>query len=429
MKLLSSTCAVLALLTTSNGSSIQVTDENEGSPYGVDCTFPIHYKNLRCGDLLGDRKTVYEDYMQGCYDKFGAAICDDYENDRIAMSLRQPAGMVNYTSTGFKKLKAPESLWKLLKNHWDKNNHLKKEEQWGRGNIYVNHWEAPTYMVSVEDDNLPGAGRDLKQAIWDAARPVIEEWTGMEQEPSSLYGVRVYTEGAILSPHADRLPLVSSCIVNVAQDVDEDWLLEVFDRDGNAVNVTMEPGDMVLYESGSLIHGRPFALKGNYYANVFIHFQPTGMPLGSDNYDYVEDLDEFFPPYVQKDSEAAEHWKRRNPTGWHQESPSGAHVDTIPAFQAAAQNDLIELERIAQDDKRSLLAKDRNGWQPIHEAARGGHPESIRLLLQHGADMNARTHKGAGSTPLQIARKAHSGDHPAAQYLKSLGAADLGPDL
>jgi prolyl 4-hydroxylase len=38
------------------------------------------------------------------------------------------------------------------------------------------------------------------------------------------------------------VPLVSSAIVNVAQDVDEDWILEVYDRDGNAVNVTMEPG-------------------------------------------------------------------------------------------------------------------------------------------------------------------------------------------
>ena len=110
-------------------------------------------------------------------------------------------------------------------------------------------------MVSVEDTEMEGGGLPLKNAIWDAAQPVIEEWTQMEQRPSSMYGVRVYTEGAVLNPHADRLPLVSSCIVNVAQDVDEDWILEVFDRQGNAVNVTMEPGDMVLYESGSLIHG------------------------------------------------------------------------------------------------------------------------------------------------------------------------------
>lgn len=62
-------------------------------------------------------------------------------------------------------------------------------------------------------------------------------------------------EGAVLNPHVDRLPLVSSCIINVAQDVDEDWPLEVYDRHDRAVNVTMKPGDIVLYESGSLVHG------------------------------------------------------------------------------------------------------------------------------------------------------------------------------
>ena len=63
--------------------------------------------------------------------------------------------------------------------------------------------------------------------------------------------------GAILMPHVDRNPLISSAIINVAQDPDmtEDWPLEVYGRDGQAVNITMVPGDMVLYESGTLIHG------------------------------------------------------------------------------------------------------------------------------------------------------------------------------
>lgn len=81
---------------------------------------------------------------------------------------------------------------------------------------------------------------------------------------SSVYGVRVYHNQSVLAPHVDRLPLVSSAIINVAQDVDEDWVLEVFDHDGKAHNVTMEPGDMVLYESHSVVHGRPFPLQGRF---------------------------------------------------------------------------------------------------------------------------------------------------------------------
>eukprot|EP00586_Coscinodiscus_wailesii_P005236 CAMPEP_0172479710 /NCGR_PEP_ID=MMETSP1066-20121228/4488_1 /TAXON_ID=671091 /ORGANISM="Coscinodiscus wailesii, Strain CCMP2513" /LENGTH=73 /DNA_ID=CAMNT_0013240411 /DNA_START=25 /DNA_END=246 /DNA_ORIENTATION=+ len=41
----------------------------------------------------------------------------------------------------------------------------------------------------------------------------------------------------------------------------------------------MQPGDLVLYESHSTYHARPFELKGRYYANIFIHFYPTGNEL------------------------------------------------------------------------------------------------------------------------------------------------------
>jgi prolyl 4-hydroxylase len=72
-------------------------------------------------------------------------------------------------------------------------------------------------MVSVEDQGLRGGGGALKTKLWEEARSTIEEWTGMELVPTSMYGIRVYTEGAILSPHVDRMPLISSAIVNVAQ--------------------------------------------------------------------------------------------------------------------------------------------------------------------------------------------------------------------
>lgn len=59
-------------------------------------------------------------------------------------------------------------------------------------------------------------------------------------------------------------------LVNVDQDVDEPWPLEVYGHDGIATNVTMRPGDMVLYESHSVIHGRPFPLKGKFIHSVIL---------------------------------------------------------------------------------------------------------------------------------------------------------------
>lgn len=78
--------------------------------------------------------------------------------------------------------------------------------------------------------------------MWNAARDTIEEWTGQRLAECSLYGIRIYEEGAVLATHVDRLPLVSSAIINVDQDVDEPWPLEVIGHDGRAYNVTMVSG-------------------------------------------------------------------------------------------------------------------------------------------------------------------------------------------
>ena len=72
-------------------------------------------------------------------------------------------------------------------------------------------------MLSVENRELEGGGPDLKAKIWDTAVDSVREWTGQDLTTSSLYGIRVYKSGAVLAPHVDRLPLVSSCIINVAQ--------------------------------------------------------------------------------------------------------------------------------------------------------------------------------------------------------------------
>ena len=116
----------------------------------------------------------------------------------------------------------------------------------------------------------------MREPIWQEVESRVKEWvpSASSFSRSSLYGIRVYTEGSILATHVDRDPLITSAIINVGQDVDEPWPLEVYGHDGRAHNITMEPGDMVLYESHSVLHGRPFPLNGRYFANIFAHFKP-----------------------------------------------------------------------------------------------------------------------------------------------------------
>lgn len=222
-----------------------VSTNYEWLPHNQDPSIPIppEYKDMPV-QCMGNKQAVYDSMIQGCVEAYGdkGHRCHGSERDRLAMSIRQPKSMVNYTKYGFTKIRAPERVFKLIKEFWDQNKDTQKLEGWGAGNTYVNHWSSPSYIVNVEDPKLKGGGHVLKQKIWNAARDTISEWTGQQLAECSLYGIRVYTEGAILAPHVDRLPLVASAIINVDQDVDEPWPLEVIGHDGVAHNITMVPG-------------------------------------------------------------------------------------------------------------------------------------------------------------------------------------------
>ncbi|KAL9182371.1 hypothetical protein ACHAXT_013023 [Thalassiosira profunda] len=453
-----------------------------GQPtYGVDVSFPIHHREISDNyawlphnvdpennptppeyegkpvQYLGRKQEEYDAFMDGCDAHYGGkrgrySACRATEEDRVEMSLRQPKSMQNYTELGFKKIKAPKEVWERVKKFWDDNKDREnwKSENWPKGNTYTNHWESPTYMVSVEDTKLRGAGSNIKRKVWNAARDTIQEWTGEELTDCSLYGIRVYTEGSILATHVDRMPLVSSAILNVDQDVDEPWPIEVYAHDGKAYNITMEPGDMVLYESHSVLHGRPFPLKGRYYANIFIHFEPTGHSLrheakeaaaqaaggGQDTHAHGghEVESDGLPSYIVRGSVEEERWHRSHPNRKGQKAPQRREKDTFttgstPAHHAAQEGDAETLGNVIEKMGHLLNAKDANGWTPLHEGARGGHHEVVKILVERGANINERTMSGKGETALYTSIQQHGEDHPVSQLLMELGALNIGPDL
>jgi len=220
MKKITSSALVFALL----GAAASV--DTEEISYGVDISFPIHRSKVSTNypwlphnadpannptpreyvgmpiQLLGNVQQRYEDFMKGCRDYYPqqARQCDATESNRIEMSLKQPQSMQNYTEIGFKKIKTPPAVWKLISEFWEKNKDKENwtDENWGKGNTYTNHWVAPTHMISVDNARLRGRG-NIKQEIWNAARDTLQEWTGEELTECSLYGIRVYTEGAVLA--------------------------------------------------------------------------------------------------------------------------------------------------------------------------------------------------------------------------------------
>lgn len=263
----------------------------------------------------------------------------------------------------------------------------------------------------------------------------------MPQASTSVYGIRIYHNNSVLTPHVDRLPLVSSAIINVAQDVDEDWFLEVYDHNGvgmltfrtaanrllilhclshadsfvcAAHNVTMEPGDLVLYESHSVIHGRPFKMKGNFYANIFVHFEPLGLPLDMPvDATHTNNLE--LPPYIIPGSSWEPEWRATYPDGW------SLLKDPIVLVQ---RGDLRTLQYIAKLNASKLHEDDGTAanWRPIHEAARLGNTRLLKFLIEEGgADVNQMCNVETGMTPLDLAHMYVGSEHESSLYLASVG--------
>ena len=67
-----------------------------------------------------------------------------------------------------------------------------------------------------------------------------------------------------------------------------------------------------------MIHGRPFPLKGNYFANVVIHFEPLGPINEAEKQETKTDNDTIvdIPPYIIPGSVLEDVWKSANPNGW-----------------------------------------------------------------------------------------------------------------
>lgn len=113
--------------------------------FGVDVSFPIHHRVSTNYDYLphnqdasldvpveyqempiqplGDRQAIYVSHVDACRKHNGdkSNLCDVYEYDRILMNSRQPQSMQNYTDVGFKKMKAPDEVVKLVSDFWSKN--------------------------------------------------------------------------------------------------------------------------------------------------------------------------------------------------------------------------------------------------------------------------------------------------------------------
>ena len=88
---------------------------------------------------------------------------------------------------------------------------------------------------------------------------------------------------------------------------------------------------------------------------------------------------------------------------------------------AAANGDHEALTKLLDDQNVHLIhTKDENDWNLLHEAIRSGDLDSVKLLVDLGADIGAKVLSGGAA--LWIAKYYLEEDHPVTKYLRDIGA-------
>eukprot|EP01084_Bolivina_argentea_P155978 271796_1 len=184
--------------------------------------------------------------------------------------------------TGFIKMKMPSGLHERLKRFYKKWYHLKAEEGWDRSGTQLNFYNVKTHMISLDHDY-----HERDAIANDVIKPLLLEWAHQnghaeikDLEFTAFYGIREYSRGASLRNHVDRVDThVFSAILQIAQTgIDIPWPLQVIGFDGVLYDITMEPGEMILYEGHKLVHGRSYPFNGTRFSNAFCHYKPIGWP-------------------------------------------------------------------------------------------------------------------------------------------------------
>ena len=92
--------------------------------------------------------------------------------------------------------------------------------------------------------------------------------------------------------------------------------------------------------------------------------------------------------------------------------------DGSTALNHAAWHGHMEIVQLLLENGANTNAKRNDGWTPLHDAATQGHEEIAELLIANGADIN--TKDDGERTPLYVA--AHEGQKNIAEILIAKGA-------
>jgi hypothetical protein len=203
----------------------------------------IYERRFRQLDALDRDSNSYNGYMSGVH---AGLLCP------------------NFTENGWGLTRAPQGLVDELKASLMRG--LAKDD------LPIEADMADTIETPNRPNFIYQGG--LNQRTHQVIHPIIEAWSGTKLKGSSAYGLRIYRNESVLNMHLDKFEThVISAILHVGHD-GEPWPLVIEDFQGNANEVALEEGDLLLCESSKCVHGRPKRFNGSYYSSIFLHYYP-----------------------------------------------------------------------------------------------------------------------------------------------------------
>ena len=165
-----------------------------------------------------------------------------------------------YGNKAFAKVKTPEEVTNIVTSI------MMKEKDNATKEKGITEIEGDTNLFSL--DKYP----EQRDRIHEIFRPFAEKIASKRLEPTHIYGLREYKNGAKLAMHRDR---VSTHIVSfsVCYFKDKNWPIVIEGRDHAEYSVELEPGESLYYLGAKYEHGRPTAFEGESYINFYIHYK------------------------------------------------------------------------------------------------------------------------------------------------------------
>jgi len=235
-------------------------------PHQEKITVTYYEDGLAVGDLLTEDQVKEWDNLLDKRHQFTSFT--------EASNAYIPPKLPNFTPSGYKKIKMPDSIRLPLEEYYKSHKSSHRNEGFFPGYTIINSFSQDTGFVTLPMHRA-------NQMIGAELRRLVGEWGNVPEnnlELTSFYGIREYYQDHYLRCHVDRSQThVLSVILHIAsEDLTEEWPVEVVGFNGVRTTINMRHGEMLFYESAKLIHGRPKYLQGGKFINAFAHYRPSG---------------------------------------------------------------------------------------------------------------------------------------------------------